>query len=1006
MQTTLKDQKGIKKLVNMWKINNIFSEFIEELISLVEMDVDDQVQEVQEVLEAKPFIKKLRPTSPTPIKEEAPKEVSPTPPTIDLPPPQTSTESSSFDIPDDMDMMALLELAKKKEQMNKSSELDKYTPKVSSFADSAVSAPSYIPPYRPLSPVTSQSPSHRSTSMNSTSSFYSSNASTDSSQLLSQDPLPTQPAPSEPQPLSEADVLLIVQTLPSLPLEEQNTVVQRLIEMLKIFPQYATVIEQAILGFASTGTQMGTSAVESTRQPSDRYLSGIPPSSNFSADSTDVYSSYAGAAAQGPKANSVSADENASYLASSDAYAATSAQRTTYSPYAQPFSEAQSYQDLSYGPSMGSGFHNEMGYRASSAKGLEKHRYQEMDYEGNISHSQERDRRPMKRAFHDDISNSRQNWHQNKESERGRGRDRERAYDREKDEGRERRRGTSAPYRDSGKSREKNHSSDKDRDYSHKHDSPRKGRAYKSGWDAPAMPAMPAMQQSAPNMPQQAKPDFSGRGEDTDDIWGDNLLKRGEFSTSATEGFSWRATPADAPTLLNPSDIATVSFMQTITGNSLRFKLKIGGDLSFFGFRSQDYTQLKDAVKSLCPNKELRIMKANISGSNWGDLDIDENFTFTCDKAVTFEFPTSYISQVDRNTQTKILEIRLDNDPAVQSGLDAVSELKFYVPETETSEQDVESLRVQITDKAKLSSTTGEVIIKLPQVAVLVPRGRYEIEMYRSLLSMHGATHNYKIEYSNINELYLLHNKGTKTANFVLSLNRPLVQGHTLYKHVVMELNTENTVEVEAHLTDEELKAYDGFIDHNMEGSQMNVVVKVFRALTGQRIASARNFMNHEGHAGLKCSHGPQSGMLFILDKTLVYIYKPTLIIKINRIARIEFPRNDRSGPSSSSRTFDMTVHLRDGDILEFTNFAQDDFEPLKKFLAEKNPNMFSKADLKSKGEEEEQGKHLQVENDEDDEDEDEEEKNEKNEKKEKTDAEGDEDKLKPRPKIMDDDDE
>lgn len=60
----------------------------------------------------------------------------------------------------------------------------------------------------------------------------------------------------------------------------------------------------------------------------------------------------------------------------------------------------------------------------------------------------------------------------------------------------------------------------------------------------------------------------------------------------------------------------------------------------------------------------------------------------------------------------------------------------------------------QILQKAGLGDAPGDVIASFPNIPLLVPRGKYSLDLYGNYVKFHGRTHNYKIMYENIVQLF------------------------------------------------------------------------------------------------------------------------------------------------------------------------------------------------------------------------------------------------------------
>ena len=79
----------------------------------------------------------------------------------------------------------------------------------------------------------------------------------------------------------------------------------------------------------------------------------------------------------------------------------------------------------------------------------------------------------------------------------------------------------------------------------------------------------------------------------------------------------------------------------------------------------------------------------------------------------------------------------------------------------------------RIMIKAQLE-TAGDSIISLPDLPMIVPRGKYSLDFYKDSMKLHGKTHQYKINYSDINRCFLLPLPDEIFMNYVIALTQPL----------------------------------------------------------------------------------------------------------------------------------------------------------------------------------------------------------------------------------------
>ena len=106
-------------------------------------------------------------------------------------------------------------------------------------------------------------------------------------------------------------------------------------------------------------------------------------------------------------------------------------------------------------------------------------------------------------------------------------------------------------------------------------------------------------------------------------------------------------------------------------------------------------------------------------------------------------------------------------------------------------------------------------------VTVLVPRGRFEVQLHHSYLKMLGQAQDFKIKYklvfdtwhllncdcSSILHLFILPKPNPPTTVVVVTLDPPIRKGQTFYNHVLFQFETEMEMSLELNLTQQELEA-------------------------------------------------------------------------------------------------------------------------------------------------------------------------------------------------------
>ena len=74
------------------------------------------------------------------------------------------------------------------------------------------------------------------------------------------------------------------------------------------------------------------------------------------------------------------------------------------------------------------------------------------------------------------------------------------------------------------------------------------------------------------------------------------------------------------------------------------------------------------------------------------------------------------------------------------------------------------------------------------------------------------------------------------------------------------------------------------------------------------------------------------------MEKSLIFIHKPTLLILLDDIKHVKC---ERLG-DSSQRFFEMTVYTKKGDIHEFNNIERPEFDSLNRYFLDKKVNIKS----------------------------------------------------------------
>ncbi|KAG2511665.1 hypothetical protein BBO99_00008257 [Phytophthora kernoviae] len=375
----------------------------------------------------------------------------------------------------------------------------------------------------------------------------------------------------------------------------------------------------------------------------------------------------------------------------------------------------------------------------------------------------------------------------------------------------------------------------------------------------------------------------------------------------------------------------------------LKVYQKGGKYVRFTGLKAVDVEQLKNHVESHF-DRELEQEKVAASGGNWGEMKFEgPNLNFRDVNASVMELPLEQISQCALPGKNEV-ELQFHEDDTVAGDEETLVEMRLYLPPGDGEDEVVtaEDFRQEVLEKANIRSVMGKSIVDLDETigTFLTPRGRYGVEIYGSFLRMHGKTFDYKIMYSNINRCFLLELPNGLNTAFVISLEEPIRQGKQGYPHLVLQLS-KNDVHIDVNMSAEEIKKYNGNIHERMSGALPQIVATLFKFIIGKKVYTSGKFKTHSGDRAVKCAVKAQSGVLFPLEKSFMFIHKPTTFIRYEEIEYIEFQRYAGQSGSSASRNFDLLVSCKSvgGEAARehlFSAIDRREFPELSQFLTSK----------------------------------------------------------------------
>ncbi|XP_013787241.2 FACT complex subunit Ssrp1-like [Limulus polyphemus] len=260
-------------------------------------------------------------------------------------------------------------------------------------------------------------------------------------------------------------------------------------------------------------------------------------------------------------------------------------------------------------------------------------------------------------------------------------------------------------------------------------------------------------------------------------------------------------------------------------------------------------------------------------------------------------------------------------------------ELRFHIPTDNSSEIDpVQAFNDNVVAKASIIQATGDAIAEFKELQCLTPRGRYDIKMFPSFIQLHGKTFDYKIPLTTVLRLFLLPHKDGRQMFFVISLDPPIKQGQTRYHFLILLFSKEEETTLDLRLTEEEIKEkYEDKLQKEMGGPTFEVISRIMKALVQRKITVPGNFCGHSGTPAITCSYRAGNGLLYPLERGIIFVHKPPVHIRFDEIANVNFARS-----GGSTRSFDFEVETKNGVVHTFSSIEKEEYGKLFDFVDNK----------------------------------------------------------------------
>ncbi len=382
---------------------------------------------------------------------------------------------------------------------------------------------------------------------------------------------------------------------------------------------------------------------------------------------------------------------------------------------------------------------------------------------------------------------------------------------------------------------------------------------------------------------------------------------------------------------------------------------------------------------------ELQEQAVSVKGWNWGDVHVSNNMLqFDAEGGRAFEVPLNEVSNVSaaHNVRANKHELGLELQQSDTFGdADTLVELKLYVPpktgpigktaldadgnagaddDAGVAAASGEKSRAQLlTDaieaRANTAGASATPIVTFKEMFVITPRQKCDLAFYSTYFEMSGAQRLFKVLYTHVSRLITLSKPDGKTVIFIVSLDPPILQGHTTYPHLVLHISVDDEVSLPVTLQDEMRVKLGAQLGTEVTGSTVKALGQLFLALTGKKpTTAAKEFksgtVSHvvetdekdaDGNvvtkrlevqsSAIRCIYKANVGLLYPLANSFFFVYKPPVYFRHDEIDNVEF------ATAETQRNFDLIFNMKNGTSMLFSALQRPDFKPLYEFLRSKN---------------------------------------------------------------------
>ncbi|PWA41682.1 FACT complex subunit SSRP1 [Artemisia annua] len=406
-------------------------------------------------------------------------------------------------------------------------------------------------------------------------------------------------------------------------------------------------------------------------------------------------------------------------------------------------------------------------------------------------------------------------------------------------------------------------------------------------------------------------------------------------------GVLWKKQGGGKAVEVDKSDILGLTWMKVPRTNQLSVRTKDGLKYKFTGFRDQDVISLTNFFQNSC-GLTTEEKQLSVSGRNWGEVDLNGNMlSFNVGQKQAFEISLADVSQTQlQGKNDVILEFHVD-DTTGANEKDSLMEISFHVPTNNTqfvgdeNRPPAQVLREKIMSMADVGVGGEEAVVTFDGIAILTPRGRYNVELHLSFLRLQGQANDFKIQFSSVVRVFVLPKSNQPHTFVVVTLDPPIRKGQTMYPHIVLQFETDYVVESSLTMNEDLFATkYKDKLEPSYKGLIHEVFTMVLRGLSGTKLTRPGKFRSCQDGYAVKSSLKAEDGVLYPLEKSFFFLPKPPTLILYDEIDYVEFERHAAGG--SNMHYFDLLIRLKTEQEHLFRNIQRNEYHNLYNFISSK----------------------------------------------------------------------